>query len=361
MENQNTKFKYSVAKPDIGELEKKYVNDALNKNEISSQGEYIKRFEELFAKKHQAKFGSACTSGTTALTLALSAIRIGEGDEVIVPDFTFVSTAWAVTYLRAKPVFVDCDDTFCIDLNKIEEKITSKTKAIIPVHIYGRRVNMNKINEIARKYNLWVIEDSCEAHSTPIKGDIACFSLYANKIITSGEGGICITNNEKLDWQMKHLRSVAFSDNHSFYHPKLAYNFRMTNLQGAVAFAQTERMEEFLEKRKKITEWYDKYLDHCPGVIKPFKRDVLWMYDIIVFDRDELMKFLAKNGIETRLFFKPLRSQPMYREKIPDNSIAQQISKNGMYLPTYTQLTEEDVKFISNKVREFYEKQICLN
>lgn len=349
-------MKYPVAQPDVGELEKKYVLDALEKNEISSMGDYIKKFETLFAEKHKAKFGIATTSGTTALTLALASLKIGEGDEVIVPDFTFISTAWAVSYLGAKPVFVDCDTRFCIDVDKIEEKITPRTKAIIPVHIYGRRANMERINEIARDYNLWVIEDSCEAISIPIKSDIACFSLYANKIITSGEGGICVTNNEKLDWQMKHLRSVAFSDNHSFYHPKLGYNFRMTNLQGAVALGQTERLEEFLKKRKQIEKWYNKYLDGIVGIMKPFKRDILWMYDLIVQDRDELIEYLKENGIETRMFFKPMRSQPMYREELPNDSYAYQISKNGLYLPTYTGLEEKDIEFICNKIRTFYEK-----
>jgi len=349
-------YKYNVAKPDIGKREKKYVNDALNKNEISSQGNYVRRFEALFSKKHKARYGIACTSGTTALTLALASLKIGNGDEVIVPNFTFVSTAWAVTYLGAKPIFVDCDESFNIDLDKIEQKITPRTKAIIPVHIYGRVVDMKRINEIARKYNLWVVEDSCEAISTPIRGDIACFSLYANKVITSGEGGICVTNNEKLDWQMKHLRSVAFSESHSFYHPKLGYNFRMTNLQGAVAFAQTERLEEFLKKRKQIEVWYNDRLKDVVGVVRPLRRNVLWMYDVIVTDRDKLIKFLEKNSIETRLFFKPMTLQPMYRgELVFDYSL--QISKNGFYLPTYTELTEKDVDYICNKIKEFYAKK----
>jgi len=322
-------LKISVAQPDIGKLEKKYVLDALDSNEISSQGGYIKKFEDLFSKKHKAQFGVACSSGTTALTLALKALGIGEGDEVIVPDFTMIATAWSVSYLGAKPVFVDCDDRFCIDVSKIEEKITPKTKAIIPVHIYGRVCNMDRILEIARDYNLKVIEDSCEAISTPVRGDIACFSLYANKIITSGEGGICVTNNDNLAWQMKHLRGMAFSEGHTFYHPKMGYNFRMTNLQGAVALAQTERLEEFLKKRKQIENWYDKYLKGIGGVIKPFKRDVLWMYDVIVYDRESLIEFLKDNGIETRLFFKPMTIQPMYREKLSIGSKALQLSNNG--------------------------------
>lgn len=350
-------YKIPVAQPSIGELEKKYVLNALEQNEISSQGDYIKQFENLFSEKHKAQFGIACSSGTTALTLALASLGIKEGDEVIVPDFTMIATAWAVSYLGAKPIFVDCDDRFCIDVNKIEEKITPKTKVIIPVHIYGRVCNMDIILKIARDYNLKVVEDSCEAISTPLRGDIACFSLYANKIITSGEGGICITNNDNLAWQMRHLRSMAFSENHNFYHPKLGYNFRMTNLQGAVALAQTERLEKFLEKRKQIENWYDKYLEGIVGIIKPFERNILWMYDLIVYNRNELIDFLKEKGIETRLYFKPMRVQPMYREELSNDSIALQISKNGMYLPTYTQMTEEDVKFICDTIKSFYNEK----
>lgn len=350
-----SKIKTFVAQPDIGELEKKYVMSALEQNEISSQGDYIRQFEGLFSAKHKANYGVATSSGTTALTLALASLKIGKGDEVIVPDFTMIATAWAVSYLGATPVFVDCNEKFLIDPDKIEEKITPKTKAIIPTHIYGRVCDMKRINEIAREYNLFVVEDSCEAITTPLTGDIACFSLYANKIITSGEGGICITNNEKLDWQMKHLRSMAFSDDHSFFHPKLGYNFRMTNLQGAVALGQTERLEEFIEKRKQIEQWYNKELEGIVGIIKQFKREVLWMYDLIVYNRDELIDYLKEKGIETRKFFKPMTSQPMYKQEVSPNAL--QISKNGLYLPTHTQLTEQDIKYISNCIKDFYAKK----
>ena len=349
-------FKYNVASPDISKLEKKYVNDALNKNEISSKGEYVGKFEELFAKKHGAKYGVSCNSGTASLTLALAALRIGPGDEVIVPDFTFASSAWSVSYLGAKPVFVDCDETFCIDVSKIEEKITPRTKAIMPVHIYGRNANMKRIHEIARDYNLLVIEDSCEAHSTPIDSDIACFSLYANKVITSGEGGIAITNNEKLAWQMKHLRDSTFSNDHSFYHPKMGYSFGMTNLQGAVAYAQTQRLDELIAKRKLIEKWYNNGLKDIDEVTVLPNRRILWMYDLLCYNREGLLKYLLKEGIETRRFFKPLTSQPMYRETPQTNEYSAYIAEVGLYLPTYSQLTKKDVEFITNKVKSFYEK-----
>lgn len=348
-------YKYPVAKPDIGQKEKQYVSEALALNEISHKGSFVKKFEDLFAQKHGAKHGIAVSSGTSALFLALRALGIGEGDEVIVPDFTMIATAWAVSYTGAKPVFVDCDLDKNIDVFKLQEAITPRTKAIIPVHIYGRRCRMDAINEIAKQFNLKVIEDSCEAHGVPMDSSIACYSLYSNKIITSGEGGICITNDENLAFQLEHLRGMAFDKGHTFYHPKMGYNFRMTNMQAAIAFAQTERLEEFLTKRKQIEQWYDDRLKVF-GIVIQGKRDVLWMYDITVFDREELMEHLAAHGIETRMFFKPMTSQPMYKQQVSITSRANQFAKNGLYLPTYTQLTEEDVDFICNKIKEFYVK-----
>lgn len=344
------RYKYPVAKPDIGEHEQAYVSRAMEAGEISSKGSYVKRFEELFAEKHGMKYGVAVSSGTAALFLALKAFGIGEGDEVIVPDFTMIATAWAVTYTGAKPVFVDCDDDRNIDTHRLEEAITSKTKAIIPVHIYGRRCRMDVINEIAKQYNLKVIEDSCEAHGVKPESTIACFSLFANKIITAGEGGICLTNDENLAFQLEHLRSMAFDKEHTFFHPKIGYNFRMTNLQAGIALAQTERLEEFLAKRSQIEDWYNKGLNLFT------KRDVLWMYDIETQDREGLMKFLKESGIETRRFFKPMTCQPMYRRSVSLDSKAMRMAKDGLYLPTYTQLTEEDVDFICNKIKEFYKK-----
>lgn len=350
-------YKYPVARPDLTGREKDYVDWAMENGQISSQGRFVAEFEELFAKKHSAKFGVAVSSGTTALFLALKALGIGEGDEVIVPDFTMIATAWAVSYTGAKPIFVDCDNSLNIDVYKLQEAITPRTKAIIPVHIYGRVANMPVINEIAKQFNLKVVEDSCEAHGTPLNSSIACFSLYANKIITSGEGGICITNDENLAFQLKHLRGMAFDPSHTFYHPKMGYNFRMTNLQAAVALAQTERLEELILKRKQIEIWYQQYLS-MPGIVYSPKRDVLWMYDIQVEDRDALMKYLADNGIETRMFFKPMHCQPMYKRQVPLDNNADRFSRLGMYLPTYTELTEEDVKFICNTIKEFYSKKI---
>jgi dTDP-4-amino-4,6-dideoxygalactose transaminase len=288
------------------------------------------------------------------LTLALRALGIGPGDEVIVPEFTMIASAWAVTYTGATPVFVDCADDLNIDVSLIESKITSRTKAIMPVHIYGRRCAMDAIMELAYEYNLRVVEDSAEAHGVRPVGDIACFSLFANKIIASGEGGICLTDDPRLAEQMKHLRGMAFNRDHTFLHKKIGYNFRMTNLQAAVATAQVAQLDDILALRTAIASRYDDGLRDVPGITLMPTRDVLWMYDIRCARRDELREFLTSEGIETRLFFKPMSRQPMYLDPVWPSLKANRFAEDGLYLPTYTSLTEADQEYITSRVRKFY-------
>lgn len=348
-------YKYPVSQPDLTGNEVKYTTEAIKSGWISSKGEFVGRFERGFADRHNATHAIACSSGTTALILALRACKIGVGDEVIVPEFTMIATAWAVSIVGATPVFVDCGDGLNIDIAKIEEKINDRTKAIIPVHIYGRICDMTAINQIAHDYNLYVIEDSCEAHSTPLRGDIACFSLFGNKIITAGEGGICITNDERLSDQIRHLSSMGFDNIHSFLHKKLSYNFRFTALQAAVALAQLERMDEFLAKRKQIAEWYDKGLKGIRQITIMPPRNVVWYYDLLAENRDELMGYLKTvKEIETRMFFKPMSMQPMYFNAEYDKLNAHCYSRVGLYLPTYTDLTKSDIDYIVASIREFY-------
>ncbi|MBM2619667.1 DegT/DnrJ/EryC1/StrS family aminotransferase [Actinoplanes sp. LDG1-06] len=347
-------YTYQVSKPFLAERELEYVSEAVRTGWISSQGPLVPRFEEAFAAFHGSAHGVACSSGTAALTLALRALNIGPGDEVLVPEFTMIATAWAVTYTGATPVFVDCGDDLNIDVRRIEEKITPRTRAVVPVHIYGRRCDMDEIRQIGYEYNLHVVEDSAEAHGVPPTGDIACFSLFANKIITSGEGGICLTDNPRLAEQMAHLRAMAFSKEHNFLHRKVAYNFRMTNMQAGVALAQTENLGEILARRAKIEAYYDAGLSGVDGITLMPKRDVLWMYDLLADRREELREFLAGAGIETRLFFKPMSRQPMYLDQVWPTLNAHRFAERGLYLPTYTGMTEADQDVIIAKVREFY-------
>ncbi|MFE4829733.1 DegT/DnrJ/EryC1/StrS family aminotransferase [Streptomyces sp. NPDC056672] len=347
-------FTHPVSRPWLGGRELEYVTEAVGDGWISSQGPYVRRFEEEFARYNGVAHGVACSSGTTALTLALRALGVGPGDEVIVPEFTMIASAWAVTYTGATPVFVDCGDDLNIDVSLIEEKITRRTKVILPVHIYGRRCDMDRIMELAHEYNLRVVEDSAEAHGVRPVGDIACFSLFANKIITAGEGGVCLTNDGRLAEQMAHLRAMAFTKDHSFLHKKLAYNFRMTSMQAAVALAQTERLDTILATRREIERRYDEGLRGIDGITTMPPRDVLWMYDVRAERREELRDFLAAEGIETRVFFKPMSRQPGYYDADWPSLNASRFSEDGFYLPTHTGLTEEDQEFITGRVRKFY-------
>jgi len=347
---------YQVAKPDLSGNEKKYVNQALDEGWVSSGGRFIEEFEKQFAAYVGTKHAVACSSGTNALILALRAANIGKGDEVIVPEFTMVATAWAVSVAGAKPVFVDCDSSMNINTQLIEQAITPKTKAIIPVHIYGLPADMKFINQLAYEYNLVVIEDAAEAHGATIGtqkvgsiGDMGCFSFFGNKIITTGEGGIITTNNDKLADQLRHLRSMGFDPEHTFLHKKLAYNFRMTNLQAAVGLAQLERIDTFLEKRKQILSWYNEFLS--PYKMPLPEGAVCWFF-YILFEGDiiKIRKALKDLGVETRHFFKPMSQQPMYLDPNYKNTTAYDMSLRGLYFPTYTSLTKTDVKNICNSV-----------
>lgn len=347
-------YTYSVSRPSLTGRELEYVTEGISDGWISSQGPHVRRFERAFADYNGVAHGVACSSGTTALTLALRALGVGPGDEVIVPEFTMIASAWAVTYTGATPVFVDCGDDLNLDVARIEEKITPRTKVLMPVHIYGRRCDMDPIMRLAYEYNLYVVEDSAEAHGVRPVGDIACFSLYANKIITAGEGGICLTDDARLAGQIAHLRGMAFSDDHSFLHKKLAYNFRMTDMQAAVALAQTERLADLLAARKEIERRYDEGLAGIDGITLMPPRDVLWMYDVRAERRDELRAYLAAEGIETRLFFKPMSRQPGYFDPSWPALNASRFAADGFYLPTYVGLTASDQEFITGKVRQFH-------
>ncbi|KEF16808.1 aminotransferase [Streptomyces rimosus] len=347
-------FKYPVSRPALEGNELAYLTGAVEDGWISSQGPMVGRFERAFADYNGIAHGVSCSSGTAALTLALRALGIGPGDEVIVPELTMIASAWAVTYTGATPVFVDCGDDLNIDVTRIEEKITARTKAVMPVHIYGRRCDMDAIMDIAYQYNLRVVEDSAEAHGIRPVGDIACYSLFANKIITAGEGGICLTDDPKLAGQMQHLRAMAFTKDHSFLHKKVAYNYRMTAMQAAVALAQTERLDDILEVRRGIEKRYDEGLADVPGITLMPPRDVLWMYDLRAERREELREFLAGESIETRLFFKPMSRQPMYFHPDWPSLKANTFAEDGLYLPTHTGLTAGDQDFVIDRVRAFY-------
>jgi len=276
--------------------ERKYVLDAVGSRWISSSGDYIKRFEECFSNYCGMKYGIAVTSGTAALHLALKALGIKKGDEVIIPDFTMVAVLFTVLYCGAKPVFIDAEpDTWNIDVKKIEEKITKKTKAIIVVHTYGHPVDMEPVIRFARKYDLYIIEDVAEAHGARYKkrrcgsiGHISCFSFYANKIITTGEGGMVLTSRRELAEKCRYYKNLCFplGKKRDYIHNDIGFNYRMTNVQGALGLAQLENIDKFIERRRKNAGLYSRLLRDIPGIQLPvekkYAKNVYWMYGIII-------------------------------------------------------------------------------
>lgn len=348
-------YRIPVSKPSITDREVKYVNATVQDGWISWQAPSVELFEDEWAEKNNHKHGVACSSGTVALQLAFEAIGVKD-KEVIVPEFTMVATAWAVSYAGGKPVFVDCGSDLNIDVSLIERAITPKTVAICPVHIYGRRANMDAIMDIAHHYGLRVVEDMAEAHGIQPVGDIAAYSLFANKIITTGEGGMCLTNDDYYADQMKHLRSMAFDKNHTFYHAKFAHNFRMSGIQAAFGLGQLERLDEILAKRRNIESWYNELLKDVPEITLMPQRDVVWVYDVLAENRDELKEYLKEKGIETRLFFKPMSMQPMYKDEY-EYTRAYGFSNIGMYLPCFSDMTKEMVEEVCTEIQNFYEQK----
>ncbi len=364
-----------VCEPTLGGKEMEYLKDCVESNWISSAGKYIPVFEEKFAAECHCQYGIACANGTVALHLGLAALGIGPGDEVILPTFTMIATINAVTYTGATPVLVDSEPrTWNMDVEQLADKITSKTKAIIPVHTYGHPVDMDPLMELAEQHGIFVLEDAAEAHGAEYKGrragglgHAAGFSFYANKIITTGEGGMLTTNDAQFAALCQNLRDHAFSTERHFWHKYLGYNYRMTNLQAAVGVAQTERMNEFIVARRRNAVLYTELLKEIPGLVTPpearWAKNVFWMYSLLVEDefgmtRDQLRAYLARHGIETRTFFIPMHLQPVYYELFKGQRypVAERLCQRGFYLPSASSLTERQINYIVSVVRQAHEE-----
>ncbi len=348
---------FPVAVPNLNGNEFKYLTDAFLSSWISSSGEYIGRFESGFAEYSDCRYGVAVSNGTVALHLALVVLGIGEGDEVIVPDLTFAATINAVLHAHATPVIVDIDEeNWCIDPKAIKRAITPKTKAIIPVHLYGQPCDMEAIMEIAREYDLRVIEDCAEAHGAMCNdkkvgsfGDVGCFSFFGNKVITTGEGGMCTTNNPVLDERMRMLRDHGMSKNKKYWHEAVGFNYRMTNLQAAIGLAQLERINEIHDNRCKYEVNYRNVLEPMGFEFQQNfvnRHRITWLVSILVnenVNRDDYMETLKNAGIDARPFFYPLSSMPIYTKYCQQNTpVSQRISKKGLNLPTYESLKSVD-------------------
>lgn len=349
--------------PNICGNEWKYIKECLDTNWVSSAGSYVDLFEEKFRDYVGVKKAVVTVNGTSAIHLALECLGIGAGDEVIVPSMTFISPVNAVRYTGAEPVFVDvCRDTFVMDAEKVEELITSKTKAILPVHIYGHPADMDMIMDIARKHGLYVIEDATESFGSLYKGKhtgtlghIGCFSFNGNKMITTGAGGMLVTNDERMGNYAKYVsnQTKSVTGNGGFYHNEIGYNYRMPNILAAMGVAQLENIHSFIETKKRNAKLYDTLLSGVKGITlpiqKPWAENVYWLYSVLVEEdyretRDELIMHLRADGIESRPFFIPIHTMPPYTEsRCGELSVTLEIAERGINLPSSTSLTVEEV------------------
>ncbi len=349
---------FPVSQPSIGEKELAYVTDAVKSGWVSSIGKYVEQFETMFAAFCGTRYALAVSNGTVGLHLALVSAGIKSGDEVIIPDLTFIATANAVTYTGAAVVPVDIDSrTLCMDPGSVERAITVRTRAIIPVHLYGHAAQMDSLIAISRNRGILVLEDAAEAHGAEFKGQrvgslggCGVFSFYGNKVITSGEGGMLTTNDRDLYLKAKLLRDHAMSEQKRYWHTEVGFNYRITNLQAALAVAQMERIDEFLAKRRQVMDWYRNRLGHHPSLRlnyqAPGTKNVYWMVCLEVAgitenDRAIFMARLRESGVDSRPYFYPVSDMPMYERA--ETPVAHEVSVRGINLPSYTDLSETDV------------------
>ncbi len=365
-----------VCEPVFDGNEASYVEDCMRTGWVSSVGPYVTRFEEMFSAYCGAPYGVAVTSGTTALHLALVALGIGPGDEVIIPDFTLIVSANVVIQTGARPVLVDVDPyTWCIDPAQIEAKITPATKAIMPVHMYGHPCDMVAINEIARRHNLYVIEDCAEAHGSEVNhqrvgglSDAGCFSFYGNKTLTTGEGGMVVCHDPQLAERLRLLRNQGFREPR-FVHDTVAFNYRLTNVQAAIGVAQTERADAKIEQKRWIAQTYTELLRGEPDLMLPseaaWAKSTYWMYGVVLCDgfgstKEAVMQKLKEKGVDTRSFFCPMHLQPVFMNggasSYPDVSgrypVSDDLWRRGFYLPTGLGLSYAQIEEAASKLLE---------
>jgi perosamine synthetase len=371
-----------VNEPLLGQLELEYVSECVRTGWISSAGRFIEEFEEKWASYCCRRHGIAVSNGTAALQVAAACLGLKPGDEVIMPTFTIISCALAVVYSGGVPVLVDCDPrTWCMDVDQAKSKITECTRAIMPVHIYGHPVDMDPILELAESHGLAIIEDAAEVHGAEYLsgrsttqprwrrcgsfGTLSCFSFYANKLVTTGEGGMVLTDDPKLAEKLRSLRNLCFHGDRRFHHEELGFNFRLTNLQAALGLAQLDRMEEIVARKRWIGREYNERLAGLKGLQLPVEeswaRNVYWMYGVVLdeelgIDATVFGQRLKQRGIETRPFFLGLHEQPVFhrrglflQERYP---VTERIARQGLYLPSGLALTAEQLTEVCGAVRE---------
>ncbi len=362
-----------VSSPALIGNEKAYVLDCLESTWISSLGKYINQFEEKFADFCKTRYALSCINGTAALHLALLALDIGPGDEVIVPTLTYIASANAIKYCGATPVFIDSSpDCWNLDDTLLEKLITERTKAILVVHLYGHPANMGTILSIAEKHNLYVIEDAAEAHGGMYKdnivgsmGHISTFSFYGNKIITSGEGGMVCTNDETLALKVRQLKGQGQDFVRRYWFPIVGYNYRMTNIQAAIGLAQLEKIGWHIDRKREIASWYQDYLRDLSDIHSspelPWAKSVYWLFSVLLntdkSGRDLVMEKMRMNGIETRPFFYPIHTLPPY-VKSPKRvfPVAERLARTGINLPSSALLKKTQVKYVVDTLVQALEK-----
>ena len=363
-----------VNEPLLNGNEKKYLCECIDTGWISSEGPFVKEFERKMSETAGRRYGIAVSNGTAALEVAAQALGIGKGDEVIMPAFTIISCAMAITKLGAVPVLVDSNpDTWNMNVDEIESRITNRTKAILAVHIYGLPIEMDKLLELAHKYNLKVIEDAAEMHGQTYKGkpcgsfgDISTFSFYPNKHITTGEGGMVVTDNEELAERCRLLRNLCFRKDIRYVHDEISDNYRFTNLQAAVGLAQIERLGEFVSRKREMGRFYTERLQDIKGIHLPipsteYADNIYWVYGIVLgesvkYDNRTVQKMLSDEGIGTRTFFWCMHEQPVYQKaglfagERYEN--AEYLARKGFYIPSGLALTKEQMEEVADKVRK---------
>lgn len=371
-----------VNEPLLNGNERKYLNECLDTGWISSEGPFINKFEDGFSKRVGRRSGIAVTSGSTALEAAVAALGIGKGDEVVMPTFTIISCAAAIVRAGAKPILIDSDPlTWNMDINQLQERLqdeierqgNNRIKAIMVVHIYGLPVDMDPVIELANKYGLMVIEDAAEVQGQTYKGrpcgsfgELSCFSFYPNKHITTGEGGMIVTDDGRLADRCRSLRNLCFLPHQRFLHEELGWNFRMTNLQAAIGIAQLERLDEHVARKRVMGKKYTELLRDIRGIQLPlsetqYAENIYWVYGIVLkedtpMSAREAMSRLAEKGIGTRPFFYPMHLQPVFHKMgLFENEsypVAERLSERGFYIPSGLALTEEQMNIVTEKVKE---------
>jgi perosamine synthetase len=360
-------YKIPVYQPFLAGNEKKYVNECLDTGWISWKGDYINRFENEFARYIGVDYATGVCNGTVALHLALLALGIGPGDEVIVPTLTYIASVNAISYTGATPIFVDSlVDTWQLDPDDVCRHITDKTRAILAVHLYGHPCDMTALRHIADQHRLFLVEDCAEAigslyqsHHVGTFGDVATFSFYANKTLTTGEGGMVVTNDQTIFERVVRFKGQGLAKYREYWHDIVGYNYRMTNLCGAIGLAQLEQVQSILDKKRKIAELYRQLLKDTEFTVHSEVGNVYhsyWMICILVAQgnrRNPIREHLAKSGIETRPVFYPVHTMPMYSQKYQRHKVAEDIGWRGINLPSYPDLSDTDINYICNTILSY--------